>query len=147
MNTETTDLPLDEALWIPSRCRVRERVINVSSGQTHVVSKQDKKKLLKREDTCMKKSFHISHFVEKRNEAVKVEIPKSSVQIAESIPFSSDKDTSEGFTSAVENRELNNSVLVRDIWVFEKSLFHTGACWRLCGRIEFPSKDKIQPAL
>ncbi|WZZ17996.1 hypothetical protein YC2023_111085 [Brassica napus] len=38
-------------------------------------------------------------------------------------------------------------VLVRDIWVFEKSLFHTGACWRLCGRIEFPSKDKIQPAL
>lgn len=27
-------------------------------------------------------------------------------------------------------------VLVRDIWVFEKSLFHTGAYWRLCGRIK-----------
>ncbi|KAF2571179.1 hypothetical protein F2Q70_00003188 [Brassica cretica] len=38
-------------------------------------------------------------------------------------------------------------VLVRDIWVFEKSLFHTGACCRLCGHIKFPSKDIIQPAL
>ncbi|CAH8297176.1 unnamed protein product [Eruca vesicaria subsp. sativa] len=38
-------------------------------------------------------------------------------------------------------------VLVGDIWAFEKSLFHTGACWRLCGYIEFPSKDIIQPAL
>ncbi|KAH0902626.1 hypothetical protein HID58_042129, partial [Brassica napus] len=38
-------------------------------------------------------------------------------------------------------------VLVRDIWVFEKSLFHTGACWRLCGRIEFPSKNIIQHTL
>ncbi|KAF3601345.1 hypothetical protein F2Q69_00034360 [Brassica cretica] len=38
-------------------------------------------------------------------------------------------------------------VLVCDIWVFEKSLFHTGAFWRLCGRIEFRSKDIIQPAL
>lgn len=27
-------------------------------------------------------------------------------------------------------------VLVRDIWVFEKSLFHPGAYWRLCGRIK-----------
>ncbi|XP_062144317.1 uncharacterized protein LOC133851763 [Alnus glutinosa] len=26
-------------------------------------------------------------------------------------------------------------VLVRDIWVFEKSFFHPGAYWRLCGRI------------
>lgn len=26
-------------------------------------------------------------------------------------------------------------VLVRDIWVFERSLFHSGAYWRLCGRI------------
>ncbi|KAE8010150.1 hypothetical protein FH972_006537 [Carpinus fangiana] len=26
-------------------------------------------------------------------------------------------------------------VLVRDVWVFEKSLFHPGAYWRLCGRI------------
>ncbi|KAG2288954.1 hypothetical protein Bca52824_048558 [Brassica carinata] len=31
--------------------------------------------------------------------------------------------------------------------VFEKSLLNTGACWRLCGRIEFPSKDIIQPVL
>lgn len=43
--------------------------------------------------------------------------------------------------------DKKKEVLVRDIWVFEKSLFHTGACWRLCGRIEFPSKDKIQPAV
>ncbi|KAG0488130.1 hypothetical protein HPP92_006941 [Vanilla planifolia] len=26
-------------------------------------------------------------------------------------------------------------ILVRDIWVFERSLFHVGADWRLCGRI------------
>ncbi|CAN7090976.1 unnamed protein product, partial [Brassica rapa subsp. narinosa] len=32
-----------------------------------------------------------------------------STMIAESIPFSSDKDTSEGFTSAVENRDFNVS--------------------------------------
>ncbi|RID59652.1 hypothetical protein BRARA_F02868 [Brassica rapa] len=43
--------------------------------------------------------------------------------------------------------DKKKEVLVRDIWVFEKSLFHTGAYWRLCGRIEFPKKDKIQPAL
>ncbi|CAI0391992.1 unnamed protein product [Linum tenue] len=29
----------------------------------------------------------------------------------------------------------NKEVLVRDIWVFEKSLFHADAFWRLCGRI------------
>ncbi|GAV63212.1 LOW QUALITY PROTEIN: Tim44 domain-containing protein [Cephalotus follicularis] len=28
-----------------------------------------------------------------------------------------------------------STVLVRDIWVFEKSLFHREAFWRLCGRI------------
>jgi large subunit ribosomal protein L45 len=32
--------------------------------------------------------------------------------------------------------DKNKEVLVRDIWVFEKSLFHTGAYWRLCGRIK-----------
>ncbi|XP_061349492.1 uncharacterized protein LOC133294758 isoform X2 [Gastrolobium bilobum] len=31
--------------------------------------------------------------------------------------------------------DKNKEVLVRDIWVFEKSMFHPGACWRLCGRI------------
>ncbi|KAH0883510.1 hypothetical protein HID58_059606 [Brassica napus] len=40
-----------------------------------------------------------------------------------------------------------STMLVRDIRVFEKSLLNTGACWRLCGRIEFPSKDIIQPVL
>ncbi|XP_019186279.1 PREDICTED: 39S ribosomal protein L45, mitochondrial [Ipomoea nil] len=30
----------------------------------------------------------------------------------------------------------NKEVTVREIWVFEKSLFHKGACWRLCGRIK-----------
>ncbi|XP_023636773.1 39S ribosomal protein L45, mitochondrial isoform X2 [Capsella rubella] len=32
--------------------------------------------------------------------------------------------------------DRKKEVLVRDIWVFEKSLFHTGAYWRLCGRIK-----------
>ncbi|KAL4637167.1 hypothetical protein ACB092_03G060900 [Castanea dentata] len=34
---------------------------------------------------------------------------------------------------------LTKQVLVRDIWVFEKSLFHPGAYWRLCGRISTKS--------
>ncbi|XP_065622705.1 uncharacterized protein LOC112009832 isoform X2 [Quercus suber] len=34
---------------------------------------------------------------------------------------------------------LSKQVLVRDIWVFEKSLFHPGAYWRLCGRISTKS--------
>ncbi|KAJ1387468.1 Tim44-like domain [Sesbania bispinosa] len=36
--------------------------------------------------------------------------------------------------------DKNKEVLVQDIWVFEKSLFHPGACWRLCGRIS-PKKS------
>ncbi|CAH2044549.1 unnamed protein product [Thlaspi arvense] len=32
--------------------------------------------------------------------------------------------------------DKKKEMLVRDIWVFEKSLFHPGACWRLCGRIK-----------
>ncbi|XP_071936888.1 uncharacterized protein [Coffea arabica] len=31
--------------------------------------------------------------------------------------------------------DKDKEVLVREIWVFEKSLFHPGAYWRLCGRI------------
>ncbi|XP_056166223.1 uncharacterized protein LOC115680909 isoform X5 [Syzygium oleosum] len=31
--------------------------------------------------------------------------------------------------------DKNKEVLVRDIWVFEKSLFHRGSYWRLCGKI------------
>ncbi|RIA04423.1 hypothetical protein BRARA_K01284 [Brassica rapa] len=65
-----------------------------------------------------------------------------STMIAESVLFSSDKDASEGSTSAVENKELAGVSVT-----FQKSLFHRGACWRLCDRIEFPSKDKIQHAL
>ncbi|KMT13563.1 hypothetical protein BVRB_4g083380 [Beta vulgaris subsp. vulgaris] len=36
---------------------------------------------------------------------------------------------------AIVAGDKNKEVLVRDIWVFEKSLYHTGAYWRLCGRI------------
>ncbi|XP_057962872.1 uncharacterized protein LOC131154241 [Malania oleifera] len=36
---------------------------------------------------------------------------------------------------AVVAGDKNKEVLVRDIWVFEKSLFHQGSYWRLCGRI------------
>lgn len=31
--------------------------------------------------------------------------------------------------------DKNKEVLVRDIWVFERSLFHPGAYWRLCARL------------
>ncbi|KAG9457456.1 hypothetical protein H6P81_001964 [Aristolochia fimbriata] len=31
--------------------------------------------------------------------------------------------------------DKTKEVLVRDIWVFERSLFHPGSYWRLCGRI------------
>ncbi|OVA20096.1 Tim44-like domain [Macleaya cordata] len=37
---------------------------------------------------------------------------------------------------AVVVGDKTKEVLVRDIWVFEKSLFHQGAYWRLCGRIK-----------
>ncbi|XP_051124929.1 uncharacterized protein LOC127247193 [Andrographis paniculata] len=37
---------------------------------------------------------------------------------------------------AVVSGDKNKEVLVRDIWVFEKSLFHQDAYWRLCGRIK-----------
>ncbi|KAM7279791.1 hypothetical protein ACFE04_006925 [Oxalis oulophora] len=36
---------------------------------------------------------------------------------------------------AVVAGNKNKEILVREIWVFEKSLFHAGAYWRLCGRI------------
>lgn len=36
---------------------------------------------------------------------------------------------------AVVAGDKSKEVLVRDVWVFEKSLFHRGAYWRLCGRI------------
>ncbi|WZZ26285.1 hypothetical protein YC2023_009686 [Brassica napus] len=65
--------------------------------------------------------------------------------IAEYVPFSSDKRYAT--TQVKAPPQLQKTVLVRDIWVFEKSLFHTGACWRLCGRIEFPSKNIIQHTL
>ncbi|KAL3829853.1 hypothetical protein ACJIZ3_018655 [Penstemon smallii] len=39
-------------------------------------------------------------------------------------------------SGAVVAGDKDKEVLVRDIWVFEKSLFHQGAYWRLCGRIK-----------
>lgn len=36
---------------------------------------------------------------------------------------------------AVVAGDIDKEVLVREIWVFEKSQFHPGAYWRLCGRI------------
>ncbi|XP_030505690.2 uncharacterized protein LOC115720667 [Cannabis sativa] len=35
----------------------------------------------------------------------------------------------------VVSGDKSKEVLVKDIWVFEKSLFHPGSYWRLCGRI------------
>ncbi|KAL9272543.1 hypothetical protein AKJ16_DCAP07975 [Drosera capensis] len=42
---------------------------------------------------------------------------------------------------AVVAGDKNKEVLVRDIWVFEKSLFHPGSYWRLCGRIATNAND------
>ncbi|KAK6163128.1 hypothetical protein DH2020_002969 [Rehmannia glutinosa] len=39
-------------------------------------------------------------------------------------------------SGAVVAGDKDKEVLVRDIWVFEKSLFHQGAYWRLCGRLK-----------
>ncbi|XP_052110223.1 uncharacterized protein LOC107465460 [Arachis duranensis] len=36
---------------------------------------------------------------------------------------------------AVVAGDKNKEVLVCDIWVFEKSLFHKGSYWRVCGRL------------
>lgn len=36
---------------------------------------------------------------------------------------------------SVVSGDKNKEVLVRDIWVFERSLFHAGADWRLCARL------------
>ncbi|XP_010234696.1 39S ribosomal protein L45, mitochondrial isoform X2 [Brachypodium distachyon] len=35
----------------------------------------------------------------------------------------------------VVSGDKSKEVLVKDIWVFERSLFHPGADWRVCGRI------------
>ncbi|KAG4919808.1 hypothetical protein JHK85_058089 [Glycine max] len=40
--------------------------------------------------------------------------------------------------------DKSKEVLVRDIWVFEKSMFHAGATWRLCGRIS-PKASQLSP--
>ncbi|KAG8079510.1 hypothetical protein GUJ93_ZPchr0007g3469 [Zizania palustris] len=32
--------------------------------------------------------------------------------------------------------DKSKEVLVKDIWVFERSLFHPGAIWRVCGKIK-----------
>ncbi|MFS7969872.1 putative Tim44-like domain, NTF2-like domain superfamily protein [Helianthus anomalus] len=42
---------------------------------------------------------------------------------------------------AVVAGNKDKEVLVRDIWVFEKSQFHPGAYWRLCGRIPVKPGD------
>ncbi|KAF3510279.1 hypothetical protein F2Q69_00008660 [Brassica cretica] len=67
---------------------------------------------------------------------------QESQLIAESVPFSSDKRYATTHVKASPQLQKMSAVrvltvLVRDIWVFEKSLFYTGACWRRCGHIEF----------
>ncbi|XP_057763598.1 uncharacterized protein LOC130984915 [Salvia miltiorrhiza] len=65
----------------------------------------------------------------------KNDIGKSFAQIT--IEFLS-KQKFEAYDSngAVVAGDKNKEVLVRDIWVFERSLFHHGSYWRLCGRIK-----------
>ncbi|XP_031500040.1 uncharacterized protein LOC116264143 isoform X1 [Nymphaea colorata] len=47
------------------------------------------------------------------------------------------KQKFEAYNSAgsVVSGDKTKEVLVHDIWVFERSLFHPGSYWRLCGRI------------
>ncbi|KAL5138788.1 39S ribosomal protein L45, mitochondrial [Glycine soja] len=40
--------------------------------------------------------------------------------------------------------DKSKEVLVRDIWVLEKSMFHPGATWHLCGRIS-PKASQLFP--
>lgn len=46
---------------------------------------------------------------------------------------------------AVVAGDKSKEVLVRDIWVFEKSMFHKGAFWRLCGRIPVQANQSNAP--
>ncbi|KAK2976820.1 hypothetical protein RJ640_002219, partial [Escallonia rubra] len=46
---------------------------------------------------------------------------------------------------AVVAGDKNKEVLVREIWVFEKSHFHPGAYWRLCGRIPIKQEQAYKP--
>ncbi|KAJ0979656.1 hypothetical protein J5N97_015130 [Dioscorea zingiberensis] len=64
----------------------------------------------------------------------KNDLDKSFVQLT--IEFTS-KQRFEAYDSkgGVASGDKTNEVLVRDIWVFERSLFHPGAEWRLCARI------------
>lgn len=65
----------------------------------------------------------------------KNEVMNSFAQIT--IEFLS-KQKFEAYNSngAVVAGDKDKEVLVRDIWVFERSLFHHGSYWRLCGRIK-----------
>ncbi|KAI3784449.1 hypothetical protein L1987_43548 [Smallanthus sonchifolius] len=47
---------------------------------------------------------------------------------------------------AVVAGNRDKEVLVRDIWVFEKSQFHPGAYWHLCGRIPVKPETKASDA-
>ncbi|XP_039129320.1 39S ribosomal protein L45, mitochondrial isoform X1 [Dioscorea cayenensis subsp. rotundata] len=64
----------------------------------------------------------------------KNDLDKSFVQLT--IEFTS-KQRFEAYDSkgGVISGDKTKEVLVRDIWVFERSLFHPGAEWRLCSRI------------
>ncbi|KAF8105752.1 hypothetical protein N665_0156s0006 [Sinapis alba] len=80
---------------------------------------------------------HEADEIETQN--LKMSNPQQESQlIAEFVPFSSDKRYAT--TQVKVPPQLQKTVLVLDIWVFEKSLFYTGVCWRLCGRIEFLQK-------
>eukprot|EP00252_Welwitschia_mirabilis_P001986 TRINITY_DN11941_c0_g1_i1.p1 TRINITY_DN11941_c0_g1~~TRINITY_DN11941_c0_g1_i1.p1 ORF type:complete len:132 (+),score=23.70 TRINITY_DN11941_c0_g1_i1:480-875(+) len=35
----------------------------------------------------------------------------------------------------LKSGDTDKSILVKDVWVFERSLFHPDAKWRLCGRL------------
>ncbi|KAH6820007.1 Mitochondrial inner membrane translocase complex [Perilla frutescens var. hirtella] len=65
----------------------------------------------------------------------KNDIMRSFIQIT--LEFLS-KQKFEAYDSngAVVAGDKDKEVLVRDIWVFERSLFHHGSYWRLCGRIK-----------
>ncbi|XP_047945991.1 uncharacterized protein LOC125192456 [Salvia hispanica] len=65
----------------------------------------------------------------------KNDVMKSFAQITIEI-FSKQKFEAYDSNGAVVSGDKDKEILVRDIWVLERSLFHQGSYWRLCGRIK-----------
>ncbi|KAL6657481.1 hypothetical protein ACP70R_005261 [Stipagrostis hirtigluma subsp. patula] len=65
----------------------------------------------------------------------KNDLDKAFIQLT--LEFVTKQNKFEAYNSKGEvvSGDKSKEVLVKDIWVFERSLFHPGAYWRVCGRI------------